>query len=113
MKTIVIACAIICLFLPILPVQAEKVDLRSFYADCIDQKTISCMHKAMLIDTGGENLQSCAKDAIQQAAFYQRNKEVLVRRMMDQRIGKNKAKVSYFLIKAYTESPIANLAEKQ
>jgi len=112
MKTIGIALVMFGLILVNVPVQAEEVNLTSFYMDCIDQKTINCMHKAMLIDARGENLQSCAKDAIQQAAFYQRNKELLVRRMIEQGIGENKAKVSYFLIKVYADSPPIELAEK-
>ena len=112
MKTIVITFVMFGLILMNAPVQAGEVDLTSFYRDCIDQKTINCIHKAMLIGARGENLHSCARDAIQQAAFYQGNQELLVRRMSEERIGKNKTKVSYFLIKAYADLPPIELAEK-
>lgn len=79
------------------------VDRQAFYSESIDLRITQCEQKARLIDSQGENLQSCGREAMEQIKFYQSHKQELIRRMLAEDIEAKNHQADYFLIKAYRE----------
>jgi hypothetical protein len=90
-------------------VDGQNIQITKYYENMINEMISKCHSKAQLKESKSANLQSCAAEKLKKANFLSKNKEMLIKEMVEKGIAAKKYKVEYFLNKKFFEySKIAN-----
>ena len=88
---------------------SEDAQNNKYYENMINEAISKCNSKAQLKESKSVHLQSCAAVKLKKANFLSKNKEMLIKEMVNKAIDAKQYKIEYFLNKKYFEySNIAN-----
>jgi hypothetical protein len=99
--TVIAICLILSLVLAGSPVAGQDKDPEHYYGLQIEKQIDRCERKALLINSGSEQVRLHAHSARKQADYYTVNKDRLVQEMAQKHLKCREHKVNTFLIEAY------------
>ena len=85
--------------------------LTKFYENFIIEKIAQCNSKAKLIKSSSSNIQNWAEIESNKAAFFGEKKDMLIKELIKNDIGRKPYKIEYFLNKKFYEMEL-ELAKK-
>ena len=94
---------ILALFLGPLSAMGEDSQFIKGYGNAINQRIAKCHSKVQLKDSKSKNLQNRAALEIKKANFFGKNKEMLIKEMVEKEIGLKQYKIEYFLNQKFYE----------
>ena len=80
--------------------------LTDFYDNFLNEKIAQCRSKAELIKSSSSNIQNWAEIESDKAAFFSKNKDMLIKELIKNDIGRKPYKIEYFLNKKFYEKKL-------